>query len=474
MNPLKRFKNYIIGDALAKTDDVFEKARIDLTYNITVFFLLLGLMYYGNLIAGHYTWLICIISFAVVSLPMVLVVLKKTGSVRLAGFFFVTEQLITGLFNEWIMNFHVGIDGGFWSMVVILFAFFVLGTKWGWIIASYSIFTIFLGLLNEQSGFSLFHFDIPPEQVPPQLPFFIFVPLMICIYSIHHIVVTRRAAEEQIKSQKVQLELSNKELEAQKEDILGSITYAQRIQRAVLPSEEIITRSVPLSFILFKPRDIVSGDFYWFHETDDKNYILVMADCTGHGVPGAFMTVIGSSLLNQTVIENKITQPSKILLEIDHQINIMLKQGNTREQGVQDGMDLSLLRVNKSKKEFTFTSAKRPAVFIPAGAEKPEDLIEIKGSKFSLGGMGMGEKQFEEITIPYHQDDIIYFFSDGYSDQFGGPKQKKFSVKRLKGLLYDIHKLSMNEQKQKLDKAIEDWKGGLEQIDDVCVIGIRF
>ncbi|MBP7808427.1 MAG: SpoIIE family protein phosphatase [Bacteroidia bacterium] len=266
---------------------------------------------------------------------------------------------------------------------------------------------------------------------------------------------------EQIKSAKAELELRNK-------DVTDSINYAKRIQSAVLPHEETIYRTIPLSFIYYKPKDIVSGDFFWFHEINKEEYILVCADCTGHGVPGAFMTVIGSSLLNQTVIDNKITEPSKILIELDKQINFTLKQQKDYDISVQDGMDLSLVKVNKLKKEFIITGAKRPVAFI-----RDKQLQDLKGSKFSLGGMRTGEKVFEEIKITYQEGDMLYFYTDGYTDQFGGEKGKKFSSKRLKEHFLSIHRLSVAEQKQNLDTTMNNWMKTLEQVDDMLVIGIK-
>ncbi len=268
---------------------------------------------------------------------------------------------------------------------------------------------------------------------------------------------------------KSEVENKSKELEAQKEDIISSINYAKRIQYAVLPHEETIYRSIPLSFILYKPKDIVSGDYFWFHEIDKDNYIIVCADCTGHGVPGAFMTVIGSSLLNQIVIDNKITQPSKILSELDKLINMTLKQQKEHEHYVQDGMDLALLKVNKSTKEFIFTSAKRPAILI-----RDKQLQEFKGSKFTLGGMVSGEKNFEEIKMNYKEDDVLYMFTDGFTDQFGGPKGKKYSIKQLRENLLSVHKLQVNDQKTQLDNLIVNWQAQLEQVDDILLMGIKF
>ena len=299
--------------------------------------------------------------------------------------------------------------------------------------------------------------------------YFTVIPVLLNVFLVSQFVKARQKAEEQIRKQKVLLEKNNVELEQQRRDVTASITYAKRIQYAVLPQEETIYRSIPLSFILYKPKDIVSGDFFWFHEIDRDNYIIVCADCTGHGVPGAMMTVIGSNLLNQTVIDNKTNSPSQILLVLDNFINITLKQQKEHEHFVQDGMDLSLLKVDKAKKEFTFTSAKRPAIFI-----RDKQIQELKGSKFTLGGMITGCKVFNEVKIEYREDDMIYFYTDGYTDQFGGPKGKKFSSKQLKETFLNIHKLQMNEQKNKLNTVIENWKKEQEQVDDILVIGIKF
>jgi serine phosphatase RsbU (regulator of sigma subunit) len=469
MNPFSRFKNYFTGDALAATDDVFEKARIDLVFNISCFFLLLGLAYYGNLISNHLTWLIYITSIGVISLPLVLIVLKKTKNVRYAGFVFMGEQLAVGLLHQLMMNFHVDTEAAFWTMITIFFAFFILGTRWGLIATVYGILTVFVGIYNEETNFSLFHFNVPKEQLPPHFPYVVFFPMAICVYSVYRMMLSRNVAEQQISEQKKLLQKNNKELGSKNEDIISSINYAKKIQSAVLPNEETIYRSIPLSFIIYKPRDIVSGDFFWFHEADRDTYTIVAADCTGHGVPGAFMTVIGSNALTQTIIENKITKPADILLELDNRVTSTLKQEKTHYGLIQDGMDLALLKINKAKKELIFTSAKRPAFFIRNG-----ELREIKGSKFSIGGLRSETKNFAEVIINYQEDDMIYLCSDGFVDQFGGPNDKKFTTKRLRELLLGIYQLPVSEQKNRITEAFENWKGKNEQTDDMLVIGIRF
>jgi serine phosphatase RsbU (regulator of sigma subunit) len=272
-----------------------------------------------------------------------------------------------------------------------------------------------------------------------------------------------------LQIQQSNIEKKNEEIETKNKDITDSINYSKRIQLAVLPNEEYIQRSIPLFFILYQPKDIVSGDFYWFHEINRDEYILVCADCTGHGVPGAFMTVIGSNLLTHIISENKITSPTEILKQLDLRITETLKQDRAKEFHVQDGMDLSLIKVNKSKKEFTYCSAKRPAILF-----RNNELIEIKANKFSLGGMRTDEKKFVEQVIPYLEDDLLYLFTDGFIDQFGGDQYKKFMISRFRELVKQNAGLPINQQKEKFDAAINDWKGQHEQTDDILLMGIKF
>ncbi len=469
MNPFSRFKKYIIGNAVSKTDDVFEKARIDLTFNITVFFLALGILYYINLLANHYTWFVYITSIAVVSLPLVLVVLKKTGNVKYAGYLFIAEQLIVAFFHMVLENFEFDAEGAFWTMFVILFAFLVLGTRTGWIVAIYSGALIFFGLCNEACDCSLFYFDTPADQLPAPQPILIFLPLALCVYTIYRSVSTRKIAEAEINKQKKLLATSNRLLESKNEDVLSSIHYAKRIQQAVLPPEDRVQRDIPLSFIFYRPKDIVSGDFFWFHSLDDNRYILAVADCTGHGVPGAFMTVIGSNLLNQIVIENKIFAPGKILDELDLRLTSTLRQEKEHRGLVQDGMDISIILVERSKKEINFSSAKRPAIFMRNGK-----LEEFKGSKLSIGGLRTETKHFEEILIPYAEDDCLYLYSDGIVDQFGGEQNKKLTTKRLREKIITISAFSIHDQSRQVEELFDTWKGPNEQTDDALMIGIRF
>jgi serine phosphatase RsbU (regulator of sigma subunit) len=469
MNPFRRFKHYIIGETLSKTDDVFDKARIELTFNFASFFFVLGLLFYANIFANNYMWQFYITTLGVIVLPLVFVVLKRTQNVKYAGYLFVANQMIMSALNVWLHKFQSNIIGGYWTIVFILFAFFVLGKKWGFIVTSFCLLLVLGAHIDDALGNTLITYHIPPEQIPAEQPVFVLVPFFILVYTIYQIVSTRGAAERQIRLQKKLLEAGNRELESKNEDILSSINYAKRIQQAILPNEDHVQRRIPLSFILYRPRDIVSGDFYWFNDLDNDSYIIVAADCTGHGVPGAFMTVIGSNLLTQIITENKTTAPAKIMSELDKHITATLKQEKQHYQIIQDGMDLSLLKVNKKQKEFIYTSAKRPAIFI-----RNREIREFKGSKNTLGGLRSEEKHFDEIRINYEEGDMIYLFTDGYIDQFGGNDNKKFMIKRLRELLIQIHQLPVAEQKQKLEAAIMKWIGRNEQTDDILIMGIRF
>ena len=267
---------------------------------------------------------------------------------------------------------------------------------------------------------------------------------------------------EEIESQRKALEMKNK-------DITASISYARRIQYAVLPGEESIYRAIPLSFIVYRPKDIVSGDFFWFHEIDASRYILACGDCTGHGVPGAMMTVVGSSALNHIVAEKNITQPSAILKELDLHISSTLRQQKDHEYFVHDGMDISVVFVDKMKSSLIISSARRPVIHITGN-----QLFEIPGVKNSLGGINLTEKNFYDTELQYQADDMLYLFTDGVTDQFGGPEQKKFSKKRLLETLMKIYPLKITEQKTRIEATVDQWQADQEQVDDILLIGVKF
>ena len=287
---------------------------------------------------------------------------------------------------------------------------------------------------------------------------------LLLIFAINRFLVTRKQ-KDTIAEQKNIVEEQKELVEEQKKDITDSIQYAENIQRALLPAEEDLS-VLPEGFVLFHPKDIVSGDFYWMQHHKDVVY-LAACDCTGHGVPGAFMSMIGSSQLDEAVVEKGLTQPNEIFYEVRKGFINALKQ--TGEAGQQkDGMDATLIAWDKNNK-LQFSVANNPLFLIRNG-----ELLETKPDRQPVGFFTGEQKPFTHHELSVEKGDTVYIFSDGYHDQFGGPKDKKFMVKNFKKLLLSIQDKKMNEQKTILEETMAEWKGDTEQVDDILVIGVRF
>jgi serine phosphatase RsbU (regulator of sigma subunit) len=301
---------------------------------------------------------------------------------------------------------------------------------------------------------------------------------------------------KEIEQKSGQLQEAFYKIEDQNIKITQSISYAQGIQKALFPPKETLRNYIPESFILFQPVDLVSGDFYWFKEIDtnidlyesqeehkirsekadfgnkdfiniDSNKFVVSAvDCTGHGVPGAFMSMIGYNLLDE-ITQSGVTRSERILRELHKGIRRQLKQEETNNR---DGMDMSLCVVNRYARTLQFSGAKNPLVYIQDGEAKV-----IKGDRVPIGGMqSEKERYFSERTIKVDKPTWFYIFSDGYTDQFGGPKDRKYLLKNLKNFLLDIHKKPMEEQEKLLTENLDEWMGGRDkQIDDIIIIGFK-
>ena len=287
------------------------------------------------------------------------------------------------------------------------------------------------------------------------------------------------------------LEVQNREISQQRDQIIlqnrsiyESINYAQRIQRAVLPHQNYTGEVMPEHFILFKPKDIVSGDFYWIKEL--KNYLIIIgADCTGHGVPGAFMSMLGIVLLNDLISQRTIRQPSVILEHLRIKVKELLGQAG-KEDEQKDGMDMAIAIINKDNQELQFAGANTPLYLIRKKdhvicndlekftfvEDQDVKLFELKGDKQPIG-IHWEEKDFTDHKIKLQQQDSLYIFSDGIIDQFGGENRKKYKPISFKKLLLSIHTEPLKEQKLLIEEAFETWKGNYEQIDDVSVIGVR-
>jgi serine phosphatase RsbU (regulator of sigma subunit) len=270
-----------------------------------------------------------------------------------------------------------------------------------------------------------------------------------------------------INVQKAEVERSKFIIEEKNKDITASIKYAQRIQEAKLPREEEIYSAFSNSFVLFKPKDIVSGDFYSFHKNHQSLFISA-ADCTGHGVPGAFMSMIGSAKLDEAIANSSDT--SEILKYLNKGIKSALQQSESNES-TRDGMDIAICSVDTKKFIVKYSGANRPLWIIRKGASEVE---EIKGTKKAIGGLTEDDQHFESHTIKLRSGDTFYITTDGYSDQFGGPFGKKMMTKKFKQILLDIQDKPMTEQKKYLDDFVETWRAEKEQLDDILVIGVRF
>ena len=268
--------------------------------------------------------------------------------------------------------------------------------------------------------------------------------------------------EEKVKERTAEVVQKSMEIEEKNRDITASIRYAERIQRAMLPREDTFRDT----FVLFMPKDIVSGDFYWMYDNGDWQFIAAV-DCTGHGVPGAFMSIIGHNSLNKVVREYGITRPAAIVDQLN--IEVMKSLLQRHEKAINDGMDLALIAFNKKKFTLEFAGAYNPLYVVRKG-----EVFVYKGDRFPIGMTTMDEKKnFTNQSVDIQPGDMLYMCSDGYADQFGSVEEKKFKSGNVKKLLSEIWHLPVSEQKERLEKEIMDWKGNLDQVDDIMFIGTR-
>jgi len=275
--------------------------------------------------------------------------------------------------------------------------------------------------------------------------------------------------QKQLKEAKLAAESAEKRilrLELRDKDMTDSLIYAQRIQEALLPSEDYFRDYFRDSFIFFRPKDIVSGDFYWIGEKGDKIFV-VAADCTGHGVPGALMSVIGLDIIDKTINEENIEKPSRILAIMNKGLEKTFSREKNIGTIIRDGMDIGLCVIDRKQKRFEYAGA-----FFPLYLVRDDMLIEVKGDKYIIG-MNPEGIEYTNHEVDLKEDDIIYIFSDGYVDQFGGQENKKFMYRRFRYLLLKIHSLPFEDQKAILEENITTWMSGNSQVDDIMVIGFK-
>ena len=316
---------------------------------------------------------------------------------------------------------------------------------------------IFISGLSDTPA-SSFHFIL-------YMVLLILIVLFFILAQTRTLVKTRRLLKE--KGQAFELiELQKVELELKDKNITDSLIYAQRIQEALLPSETYFRKYFADSFIFFKPKNIVSGDFYWIGEKGEKVFV-VAADCTGHGVPGALMSMIGLKIIEKTINEDNIELPSSVLAVM----NKALEKTFSREKNIgtiiRDGMDIGLCVIDRKRKKVEYAGA-----FLPLYLIRDDNLVEISADKIIIG-MNPDGQPYKDHEMDILDDDKFYIFSDGYVDQFGGSENKKFMYRRFRYLLMSIHNYPFNDQKAILEENIKTWMGTNEQVDDMMVIGFR-
>ncbi len=275
-----------------------------------------------------------------------------------------------------------------------------------------------------------------------------------------------------IAAQKEEVERQKELVDEKNREVSDSIHYAKRIQGALLAGEHLLKKHLPEHFVLYKPKDIVSGDFYWAHPLPEENdtsgkLVLVTADCTGHGVPGAFMSLLNISKLNETINEKKLSSPDLVLNNVRAEIIRALNPEGSTEQS-NDGMDCVCLVIDLTAMKLDYAAAHNPFYIVRNG-----ELIVCKADKMAVGRSPREHEPFTRNTQELMKGDVIYTLTDGYADQFGGEKGKKFKYKQLEDLLISIHKKPMAEQRTTLETSIDNWRGKLEQVDDILIIGIR-
>ncbi len=344
------------------------------------------------------------------------------------------------------------------------FAYIALFIGAGMLVLWRPLYTFIVVIVNLLAAILFFYLNSPLE-IDEILLNGGLLTFTVTIFSIVLIHTRYNLTRKEIKA-RMELSEQKKLVEIKNEEILDSIHYGKKIQDAILPDWDQVREDFPNSFVLFKPLDIVSGDFYWYHKKGELTYI-VAADCTGHGVPGAFLSMIGNTMLNELIIEKNLNKPSIILDQLKTGIVEALKKRGQDQR--RDGMDMVLVKIDQTNKSMEFAGAFNPLYLVSDGK-----LKEIKGDKMPVGVYSKDMGKFTNHEINYQEGDFIYLMSDGYQDQFGGPNGKKFMRKRLRKLLTEISPLQAEEQFNILSTKIEEWRAesDQEQIDDILLIGV--
>jgi serine phosphatase RsbU (regulator of sigma subunit) len=466
MNIRNNINNYFIG-GLLENAKAFDVARVKLVYNFTLFYYFMNLLgcimliKQGAYIIG-FSWVVIVLTFTI----SILTLLRKQKLLTATLFYLSMHVVIGSLIfftkkAEWSF-----MDGGM-IVVLIAFAMLTLGRKRGFLWVNYLFVMIGISIAQEVSEGKVLTYESPG--MPPDPTAMILIPMVLLIYILWVYLKSKDIAEVTIEEQKILLQ-------NQYTEISDSIAYAKRIQTAILPPDNLRSKLIPNSFIYYKPKAVVAGDFYWIEPTNAGIYFAA-ADCTGHGVPGAMVSVVCNAALNRSAREFELTSTGQILNKARE---LVIQEFEKSEEEVKDGMDIALCKINGNT--LSYSGANNPLWIIntnrtewPIGStpfRNMEGGAEIKPDKQAIGKID-NPKPFTTHQFELQKGDSIYIFSDGFQDQFGGEKGKKFSPANFKNLLLSIHSEPMEKQKVIIDEAFEKWKGNEEQVDDVCVIGIK-
>jgi serine phosphatase RsbU (regulator of sigma subunit) len=453
----KRFKKYITGPALANKTDLFDRVKIELTFNLVIIFLPIYTLSVIPMVMDEMWYSVAAQCVGYVGLISMLFFLRSTADYKIPGYLFIGTGLLVGFMMNAILGAHIDITSGVWTFMNITVVFILAGRMWGLIISLYYLAFNSLLILNDLYHWNVFDLgiDFSAEQAgkPPTLLLFL-IPSIYLVYVLFKFISTQEKAQTIITTQK-------EESEKQHSQIIESIAYANQIQESLLPSGNSFNHYFKDSFITYIPKDVVSGDFYWIREFEDILLFGVL-DCTGHGVPGAMMSVLGTNGLEAAVSHGRLKDPAAILDYLSEYVESSLSKTQRR-----DGMDASLCCFNKVDRTLLFAGANNPIYLI-----RNKELTEIKGQKQPIG-KHENRVPFKNESILLRENDSLYLFTDGYPDQFGGPKGKKFKYKPFKQLLISNYDKSLSEQNELLKATLQHWKGNLEQVDDICIVGLK-
>ena len=455
---MKKIEAYFIGDLISRTDDPFEKAKITLLLRFILFFNLVFIIPLVWDIAYNFEKALIIHVFGSLILFSFPFILKyNKDSKKSLNLFFATagfDSLLTNMSLNPLEFTPVSIAWAF--LFISLGALMLNGWSRLFFVGFYLWLPIIYISLNISFGGAFLVKTIVEKKHPEAPLFLVLVPIILMIYALYENTKTINRAQILIRKQNIDIELKKKE-------ITDSIVYSKRIQNAILTNQEEVKSKLSNSFIIYRPKDIVSGDFYFF-EHKESSFFIAAADCTGHGVPGAFMSLIGIKELS--IAHSQSESTGDILFKLNNQIKNTLKQNQI--DSTRDGMDIGLIKLEGN--QITYSGANRPLWIVRANTL----IIEVlKATKAAIGGHTIDNQIFEEHRVNLNKGDSVYLFTDGYADQFGGERGKKLTTKDFKKLLQTIHAKTIHEQQNDLIDFFEKWKGESEQVDDVLVIGIK-